>query len=39
MLWLKALESLQAHFIKAAVADEVILGGYNPAEPMGKWTR
>lgn len=40
MLWLKALESLQAHFIKAAVADEVILGGYNPvnvrAKPDGK---
>jgi len=36
MLWLKALESLQAHFIKAAVADEVILGGYNPANVRAK---
>ena len=36
MLWLKALKSLQAHFIKAAVADEVILGGYNPANVRAK---
>ncbi len=36
MLWLKALESLQVHLIKAVIADEVILGGYNPANVRAK---
>ena len=36
MLWLKALESLRDYLCKADIADEVILGGYNPANVRAK---
>ena len=40
MLWLKVLESLREHLRAAKIADDVILGGYNPRNvrpnPKGK---
>lgn len=36
MLWLKALESLRDYLCKVDIADEVILGGYNPANVRAK---